>query len=60
MEERPAVEEWRATLTDYERRNLNNPTIAWRNWTAATRPSDPVPKSLGRLVARVRRTIIEA
>jgi hypothetical protein len=30
MEERPAVEEWRATLTDYERRNLNNPTIAWR------------------------------
>ena len=26
MEERPGVEEWRATLTDYERRNLNNPT----------------------------------
>jgi hypothetical protein len=38
MEERPAVEEWRATLTDYDRRNLNNPTVAWRKWTAATRP----------------------
>src|SRR6516165_4699679 len=25
MEERPAVEEWRVTLPDYERRNLNNP-----------------------------------
>jgi hypothetical protein len=35
MEERPAVEEWRATLTDYERRNLNNPIVVWRKWTAA-------------------------
>ena len=44
MEERPAVEEWRATLTDYERRNLNNPTIAWRKWTAATRVTKPRPR----------------
>jgi hypothetical protein len=41
MEERPGVEEWRATLTDYERRNLNNPTIAWRKWTLATRVKKP-------------------
>src|SRR5262249_30093029 len=41
MEERPAVEEWRATLTDWERRNFNNPTIVWRKWTAATREKKP-------------------
>jgi hypothetical protein len=39
--ERPAVEEWRATLTDYERRNLNNPIVVWRKWTAATRVRKP-------------------
>jgi hypothetical protein len=43
MEERPAVEEWRATLTDYERRNLNNPITVWRKWTAATRVKKPKP-----------------
>src|SRR6516164_1042578 len=47
MEERPAVEEWRATLTDYERRNLNNPVIVWRKWTAATRVKKPKPRSAG-------------
>jgi hypothetical protein len=42
MEERPAVEEWRATmLTDHERRNINNPVIVWRKWTAATRVKKP-------------------
>jgi hypothetical protein len=41
MEERPAVEEWRTTLTDSERRNLNNPTSVWRKWTAATRVKKP-------------------
>jgi hypothetical protein len=41
MEERAAVEEWRTTLTDYDRRNLNNPTIVWRKWTAATRVTKP-------------------
>jgi hypothetical protein len=45
MEERPAVEEWRATLTDYERRNLNNPTIVWRKWNAATRVKAPKPRT---------------
>ena len=41
MEERPAIEEWRANLPDYERRNLNNPTIVWRKWTADTREKKP-------------------
>jgi hypothetical protein len=60
MEERPGVEEWRATLTDYERRNLNNPTMAWRKWTAATRVRKPKPRPVapigpatGQLQARV-------
>lgn len=44
---RAGVEEWRATLTDYDRRNLNNPTIAWRKWTAATRVKKPKPRSAG-------------
>src|SRR5262249_16009662 len=47
MEERAAVEEWRATLTDYERRTLNNPTIVWRKWTAATRVTKPKPETAG-------------
>jgi hypothetical protein len=47
MEERPAVEDWRATLTDYERRNLNNPVVVWRKWTAATRAKKPRPRSAG-------------
>jgi hypothetical protein len=47
MEERPAVEEWRATLTDYERRNLNNPTLIWRKWTAATRVKKPKSRTAG-------------
>ena len=47
MEERPGVEEWRASLPNYERRNLNNPTIAWRKWTAATRVKKLKPRSAG-------------
>jgi hypothetical protein len=60
MEERPGVEEWRATLTDHERRNLNNPIIAWRKWTAATRVKKPKPRSAGvsaTEMARARATI---
>ena len=34
-------------MTDYERRNLNNPTIAWRKWTAATRVKAPKPRTAG-------------
>jgi hypothetical protein len=45
MEERPAVEEWRAGLTDWERRNLNNPILVWRKWTAATRVKKPKPRT---------------
>jgi hypothetical protein len=47
MEERPAVEEWRMGLTDWERRNLNNPVIVWRKWTAATRVRKPKPRTAG-------------
>lgn len=47
MEERPAVEEWRASLTDHERRNLNNPVVVWRKWTAATRVKKPRPRTAG-------------
>jgi hypothetical protein len=47
MEERPAVEEWRMTLTDPERRRLNNPIIVWRKWTAATRVKKPKPRTAG-------------
>ena len=45
MEERPAVEEWRAGLPDYERRSLNHPVIVWRKWTAATRVKKPKPRT---------------
>jgi hypothetical protein len=37
MEERPAVEEWRAGLEPEERRDLNHPVTVWRKWTAATK-----------------------
>lgn len=47
MEDRPAVEEWRSTLTDNERRSLNNPTLVWRKWTAATRTKKPKPRTAG-------------
>jgi hypothetical protein len=47
MEERAAVEEWRDTLTDYERRNLNNPTLVWRKWQAATRVKKPRSRTAG-------------
>jgi hypothetical protein len=47
MEERPAVEEWRASLTLHERLRCNNPTVAWRKWTAATRVKKPKPRSAG-------------
>jgi hypothetical protein len=45
MEERPAVEEWRSSLPASERHNLNNPTIAWRKWMAATRVTKPKPRT---------------
>src|SRR5262249_34932258 len=41
MEERPAVEEWRAGVPDYERRTLHHPVNVWRQWTAATRVKKP-------------------
>src|SRR6516165_5270330 len=61
MEERPAVEEWRATLPASERHNLNNPTIAWRKWMAATREKKLKPRSASVSAAEHgrARTIIE-
>jgi hypothetical protein len=62
MEERPAVEEWRATLTDHGRRNLNNPVIVWRKWTAATRVKKPKPRTAGSSASemgRARATVQE-
>src|SRR5262245_11210805 len=47
MEERTAVEEWRDTLPDYERRSLNHPIVVWRKWTAATRVKKPKPRIAG-------------
>jgi hypothetical protein len=60
MEERPAVEEWRATLPAPERRSLNHPVIVWRKWTAATRVKKRKPRAgavsaaeHGRALARI-------
>jgi len=36
MDNRPAIEEWRAQLTATERRRLNHPSTVWRRWKAAT------------------------
>jgi hypothetical protein len=47
MEERPAVEAWRASLTDQERRDLNNPAVIYRRWTAATKVHKPKPRTAG-------------
>ena len=46
MEERLAVEEWRNTLPEPERRNLNNPTGVWRKWHATTRPTSNKRKNV--------------
>ena len=55
MEERPAVEEWRATLPDPVRRSLNHPTIVWRKWRAATRVKKAKPRSAGFSAAEMGR-----
>ena len=53
MEERPAVEEWRASLTSQEQRELNNPTVVWRRWKTLERPRRSRSPPDG---ARLRRT----
>src|SRR5215472_12506946 len=45
MEKRPAVEEWRDTLPDYDRRSLNHPIVSGA--TAATRVKKPKPRIAG-------------
>src|SRR5215510_15511823 len=52
MEERPAVEEWRATLPTNQRRDLNNPTLVYRKWQSDTKVKKPKPKSQGDARAR--------
>lgn len=52
MEERPAIEEWRATLPTNQRRDLNNPTLVWRKWQADTKVKKPKPKGQGDARAR--------
>lgn len=47
MEDRPGVEEWRATLPDKDRRELNHPTSVWRKYRAATKVKKPKPRSAG-------------
>jgi hypothetical protein len=53
MEELPAVEEWRASLNEQERHNLNNPTLVWRKWKALEQPRRSRSSPDG---ARLRRT----
>ena len=36
MDELPAIEQWRSTLTRTERLKLNHPTTVWRNYQRAT------------------------
>lgn len=47
MEERPAVEEWRATLPANQRRDLNNPTLVYRKWQSDTKVKNPRSRSAG-------------
>lgn len=47
MEERPAIEEWRAALTDGQRRNLNNPTVVWSKWREDTKIKKPKSRTAG-------------
>ena len=43
MEERPAIEEWRAAQTN--KSALNNPTVVWRKWKASTKIGQPKLRS---------------
>jgi hypothetical protein len=47
MEERLAIEEYRAGLTERERRNANNPVVVLRKWKALERrPRSSRPESV--------------
>ena len=52
MEERPAIEEWRASLATNVRRDLNNPTVVYRKWQKDTKVAKPKPKGKGDARAR--------
>jgi hypothetical protein len=44
MEERPAIEQWRASLTEPQRRRLNHPTTVWRKFNARARTPASRPR----------------
>jgi hypothetical protein len=54
MEERPALEEWRAGLPTNVRRSLNNPTTVWRRWKKDTQVKKPKKPGQGDARARAK------
>jgi hypothetical protein len=55
MEERPAVEEWRSALPSNIRFSLNNPTMFWRKWNAATKVKKPKSRTAGSSASEMTR-----
>jgi hypothetical protein len=47
MDNLPAIEAWRATLSLTERRKLNHPSTVWRKWQATTKVPEPRPTPAG-------------
>jgi hypothetical protein len=43
IENLTAIEEWRAGLTDAQRRQLNHPGAVWHKWRASVKASAPTP-----------------
>ena len=41
MDNRPAIEQWRSTLTQTERLRLNHPTTVLRKWQQSTKVPEP-------------------
>jgi hypothetical protein len=53
-----AIERWRGTLTEPERRRLNHPESVWRKFEAATKPpTEPKPESP---YAKMRASLVAA
>jgi hypothetical protein len=44
IEKRAEIEDWRAGLSDAERRKLNHPATVWRNWPGSKKQSAPKSK----------------
>jgi hypothetical protein len=43
MDNLPAIEAWRATLSETELRRLNHPSVVWRKWSASNKPTTTSP-----------------